>query len=265
MALQNKAVAFAGGLSGACQVLAEQPFDTVKIRLQSRINRFTILNGPVAMVQTTFQQEGIKAFFRGLTPRLLTYSTVKFCLFSLYEYFKKSTGIVPLAGALAGGINTVISCPQDVLKSQLQVQLVRQQYQGPISTLKALLQTHGPKFAYFGWRPLVFRDVLGYALLYSTFHYTTTYNLFPTFICGGLSGVAFYLSTLPIDRVKTVMMTLDFRDPMYRTASHAARSIYSQEGFLGLYRGCIPTLSRTFVGQAVALTVYSNTLKALQD
>merc|ERR1712110_274739 len=88
------------------------------------------------------------------------------------EYFKKSTGIIPLAGALAGGINTVISCPQDVLKSQLQVQLVRQQYQGPISTLKALLQTHGPKCAYFGWRPLVFRDVLGYALLF----YISLYN-----------------------------------------------------------------------------------------
>ena len=65
----------------------------------------------------------------------------------------------------------------------------------------------------------------------------------------GLSGVAFYMSTLPIDRVKTVMMTQDFARPEYRSAAECFRDLYAREGLAGMYRGCLPTIARTFCGQ----------------
>ena len=34
------------------------------------------------------------------------------------------------------------------------------------------------------------------------------------------------------------------------------RDVVASDGWRGLYRGCGPTLCRTFVGQATALTVY---------
>jgi hypothetical protein len=37
----------------------------------------------------------------------------------------------------------------------------------------------------------------------------------------------------------------------------AARSLVAREGLTGLYRGTPATLLRTFVGQAVALSVYA--------
>ena len=77
----------------------------------------------------------------------------------------------------------------------------------------------------------------------------------PAVLCGGISGICFYMSTLPIDRCKTVIMTQDFRQHRPRTLQ-VFQSLYASQGLVGFYRGSSPTLLRTFCGQAVALTTY---------
>ena len=44
---------------------------------------------------------------------------VKFSLFSLYERFRVRVGSDLLAGGMAGAMNAAISCPSDLLKSQV--------------------------------------------------------------------------------------------------------------------------------------------------
>ena len=113
-----------------------------------------------------------------------------------------------------------------------------------------------------------------YSALFSVFHHGPEYAPpgTPTWVIGGCAGVTFYLSTLPIDRVKTIMMTQPLTRaasstagaanraadaaPRYRSAAAAARDVLAREGIIGLYRGCAPTLVRTFCGQAVALSAY---------
>lgn len=245
-----------GALSGFAQVLAEQPFDTIKVRLQSRALTFDAFGGPAALARTTWRNEGARAFFQGVTPRLATYSGVKASLFYLFERLRADFP-VPVAGAVAGGLNTALSCPQDVLKSRLQVQVASPglAYLGPVATARDLLRRRGVAAFYAGWRPLVCRDVPGYAILYTVFVRGRDAGA-PPWLCGGLSGVAFYLSTLPVDRVKTVMMTQPLDAPTFRSASGAAAELWRAHGAAGFYRGCAPTLARTACGQAVALTVY---------
>ena len=257
MATATQATAAAGALSGFCQVLAEQPFDTIKVRLQSRALAFDAFLGPAALVRHTYAAEGTRAFFQGMTPRLATYSGVKASLFALFEAFREKTGSVAFAGAAAGGLNTAISCPQDVLKSRLQVQVASGpgHYLGPLATAKLLLEARGVAAFYAGWLPLVCRDVPGYALLYSVYVAGTERRL-PTALVGAASGLAFYVSTLPVDRVKTVMMTQPLDRPAFSSARAAFLEIYAANGILGFYRGCGPTLARTACGQAVALSVY---------
>ena len=60
----------AGLASGAAQVLAEHPLDTIKIRLQSRALAFDVLEGPRAVAAKALSEEGVSALFRGLVPRL---------------------------------------------------------------------------------------------------------------------------------------------------------------------------------------------------
>lgn len=87
---------------------------------------------------------------------------------------------------------------------------------------------------YLGWRPLVMRDVIGYSLLYTVFFYAKKQKDLPIWAAGGISGISFYLSTLPIDRVKTIMMTQDTSKPQYRNASHCFVDIVKREGIRGL-------------------------------
>ena len=251
----------AGALSGLSQVLAEQPFDTIKVRMQSRALSYDAFTGPIDLVRTTFRREGIRAFFQGVTPRLATYSAVKASLFTLFDKFYRATDSTLLAGGLAGGINTVFSCPQDVLKSLLQVQVASGpgNYRGPIATARDLYASHGGRGFYRGWGALVARDVPGYALLYTVFvrgRASPALEVVPTWCIGGASGLAFYLSMLPVDRIKTVMMTQPLRNPTFSGPAEAWASIIGSHGVLGLYRGCAPTLARTFAGQGVALSVY---------
>ena len=203
--------------------------------------------GAISLVQTTYQQEGLRAFFQGLAPRLLTYSCVKFTLFMLYDELYARTESTVIAGGVAGGINTVISCPQDVLKSRLQMQIAASGsgYQGPVKTARNLLGKHGPQVFYRGWQPLVARDTLAYAVLFSIFYKTKESGQVPVWLCGGLSGVGFYMSTLPIDRVKTIMMTqvqaVHSKPPLFERIimlfyrASCSQSILAQQSVLGIY------------------------------
>ena len=49
--------ALSGAVSGLSQVCAEQPFDTIKTRLQSR--RFDLFQGPIVVVRDTYARWGI--------------------------------------------------------------------------------------------------------------------------------------------------------------------------------------------------------------
>ena len=238
--------AWAGLASGVAQVLAEHPLDTIKIRLQSRALAFDVLEGPRAVASKALSEEGVSALFRGLVPRLLTYAPVKSTLFAQYDFY----GGTPWAGALAGGCNTLLSCPVDALKSRVQT---RQDATSWHVVMRQMYREGGLTAFYRGWLPLFCRDVPGYFLLFGVYDYGRE---LPQPLVGAAAGVAFYGSTLPIDRVKTIMMTQDLRRPRFASPVDCARDIYQRDGLRGFYRASLPTLLRTACGQAVALTVY---------
>eukprot|EP00306_Pavlova_sp_CCMP459_P016998 CAMPEP_0185208410 /NCGR_PEP_ID=MMETSP1140-20130426/61989_1 /TAXON_ID=298111 /ORGANISM="Pavlova sp., Strain CCMP459" /LENGTH=223 /DNA_ID=CAMNT_0027776127 /DNA_START=63 /DNA_END=734 /DNA_ORIENTATION=- len=212
--------------------------------------------------------EGPRALFLGIWPRLLTYGAVKMSLFGFYEHFRRDTwGLSPAAaGALAGLSNSVMSCPADVVKSRCQVAMLQAGAgSAPVQfmrTLRDLVTVHGARSLFTGLLPLAARDTLGYAILFSVFDVGQQQNVVPSWMVSGLAGCSFYAATLPVDRVKAVMMTQSFSRPAYGSWFVAARSIVAEEGLQGLYRGVVPTLARTFVGQAVGLTVYASMMAA---
>ena len=246
-AAKPKATAAVAGLaSGVAQVLAEHPLDTIKIRLQSRALAFDVLAGPRAVAAKALSEEGVSALFRGLVPRLLTYAPVKSALFAQYDFY----GGTPWAGALAGGCNTLLSCPVDALKSRVQT---RQDTLKWTEVMRQMYREGGLTAFYRGWLPLFCRDVPGYFLLFGVYEHGRE---LPQPLVGAAAGVAFYGTTLPIDRVKTVMMTQSIINPRFASPVDCARDIYLHQGVRGFYRASLPTLLRTACGQAVALTVY---------
>ena len=80
---------------------------------------------------------------------------------------------------------------------------------------------------------------MGYAGLFSVYTYGAEQGTdVPVWVWGGLSGLAFYLPTLPLDRVKTVMMTQALvgeatapgRAAPYATATACFRDLLARGG-----------------------------------
>lgn len=254
----------AGLLSGISQVMAEQPLDMLKTRLQS--SRFTQATGAVSLALATIRQEGARAMLLGITPRLLTYPLVKLSLFSLYEHFYARFQSTAAAGACAGALNAAISCPADVIKSQLQVTTLKStgRPQSGASLARAaieLVRSQGPLVLYRGIAPLVVRDAIGYSILYTVYFRGQEWRrqnelamAAPGWLLGGLAGTCFYGATLPIDRIKVMMQTQP--GGVSRSLAECAADVMRGKALSAFYRGAGPTFARTFVGQAVALTVY---------
>ena len=141
--------------------MAEHPLDTIKIRMQSQDPVMSNLRSPFTILKHIITEEGSKALFQGLIPRLATYGIVKLSLFTLYEKFLSITSNPALSGSCAGICNTLVSCPPDVIKCRLQMQNRRRlDHTGGlpahvISQVRHLASTRGLPGLYLGWRALL--------------------------------------------------------------------------------------------------------------
>ena len=79
-----------GLISGAVGPFSNAPIDTVKTRLQktpaeegqSAISRITTI------AREMFKQEGSRAFYKGITPRVMRVAPGQAVTFTVYEYLK---------------------------------------------------------------------------------------------------------------------------------------------------------------------------------
>lgn len=80
-----------GLISGACGPFTNAPIDTIKTRLQktpaepgqNAIQRITLI------CKDMFRQEGPKAFYKGITPRVMRVAPGQAVTFTVYEWIKK--------------------------------------------------------------------------------------------------------------------------------------------------------------------------------
>ncbi|KAL6605646.1 mitochondrial carrier domain-containing protein [Neocallimastix sp. 'constans'] len=116
--------------------LVGYPFDSIKTRMQT-YNYGKMTN----CIKLTYRSEGVRGFFRGVCPPLVTVSIVKSISFSIYnrskdfiDRFYDSKSLYGLtvsssaAGAVSGYVSAIISCPLELIKMQRQIEqlLVRQ-------------------------------------------------------------------------------------------------------------------------------------------
>lgn len=80
-----------GLISGAMGPFSNAPIDTIKTRLQktpaepgqSAVSRITLI------AKDMFKQEGFRAFYKGITPRVMRVAPGQAVTFTVYEFLKK--------------------------------------------------------------------------------------------------------------------------------------------------------------------------------
>lgn len=144
------------------------PMDLVKQRLQVQQNKVRIRyrNSPHALV-TIAKEEGLRGLYRG--GLIAAFSMYGALYFPMYENFKinlakykgSSTDDLTLfdqlfVGFAAGGIAAAVTCPADVVKTQMQVYSVADGGERTVrATARTMLREHGPKVFFAGLGPRI--------------------------------------------------------------------------------------------------------------
>eukprot|EP01015_Nassula_variabilis_P034589 TRINITY_DN8548_c0_g1_i6.p1 TRINITY_DN8548_c0_g1~~TRINITY_DN8548_c0_g1_i6.p1 ORF type:complete len:320 (+),score=55.14 TRINITY_DN8548_c0_g1_i6:64-1023(+) len=285
---QNVKELFAGCLGGVAQVLTGQPFDILKVRLQSQSLENPVYKGTIDCFKQTLANEGPGAFYKGTLPPLMGVGACVAIQFSVLEetkrFFRKLINIkedevlpliyVTLSGSAAGFANTIISAPAEHIRIRMQLQSKGNiLYKDSLDCARKLFQSNGIRGIYKGTVATVYREIWGYGIYFwayemmkrqlSAIQKKEDLSLNAKFWCGGIAGVVFWTGCFPFDVIKTVIQVDDFNKPKYKSFVNCFQTLYAQRGFLGFYRGYIPCLLRAVPVNGVSFLVYESVLSQL--
>ncbi|WYZ34112.1 hypothetical protein EsH8_I_000388 [Colletotrichum jinshuiense] len=281
---------FSGAAGGVAQVLLGQPFDIVKVRLQTA----TTPTSALTAASQIYKNEGALAFYKGtLTPLIGIGACVSIQFGAFHQarrYFESrntsavgnpalSYGQYYAAGAFAGVANSVISGPIEHVRIRLQTQPhgAARLYSGPLDCVRKL-SAHGGvlKGLYRGEAVTIWREAQAYGVWFLAFEWMMNADAarnkidrkeIPSYkiaFYGGLAGEALWLGSYPFDVIKSKMQTDGFgKDQRYKTMRDCFAQTYRGEGLRGFWRGIVPTLLRAMPVSAGTFAVVEMTMRAI--
>ncbi|THX81351.1 hypothetical protein D6D05_04208 [Aureobasidium pullulans] len=292
----NRAVKdlFAGAVGGVAQVLIGQPFDIVKVRLQTT----TQYSGAADAASKILKNEGAAAFYKGTLTPLIGIGACVSVQFGAFHYARRAferqnaakTGVLespqPLsysqyyaAGAFAGIANTLMSSPIEHIRIRLQTQPhgAARLFNGPIDCVKKLCAHEGVlKGLYRGTGVTWFREAQAYGVWFTAFEFMMNQDAkrngierkeIPTWkiaLYGGLAGEALWLGSYPFDVIKSKMQSDGFgAEQKYKSMRDTFAQTWRGEGMRGFWRGLGPTLLRAMPVSAGTFATVELTMRMI--
>ncbi|XP_008307481.1 mitochondrial ornithine transporter 1-like [Cynoglossus semilaevis] len=285
----------AGAVGGTACVLSGQPFDTVKVKMQTFP---TMYRGFIQCFAENYKQVGLCGLYKGTTPALLANITENAVLFLSYGLCQdvvsflsgmdKGSELSDLQKASAGSLASIFSaialCPTELVKCRMQA-MYEMEASGKISSgqrstvwtvVKTVLKNNGPLGFYQGLTSTIVREMPGYFCFFgayelcrSTFakHMGTDkegIGILPLMFSGGFGGACLWLVTFPLDCVKSRIQVYSLagrQEGFMRTFLGIVRT----EGFTALYSGLTPTMIRTFPANGALFLAYECSRKFMME
>ena len=281
---------FSGAVGGIAQVLIGQPFDIIKVRLQTTSD----YKGAADCATQILKKEGPSAFYKGTLTPLIGIGACVSVQFGAYNYARRafesqnaasgksmSYGQYYLAGAFAGLSNTFLSSPIEHIRIRLQTQPhgAGRLYAGPLDCISKLSKSPSvAKGLYRGTSVTLMREAQAYGCWFLAFEYLMNSDAarnniargeIPTWKIAGysaLAGEALWLSSYPLDVIKSKMQTDGFGEKQrYKSMRDAFAQTFRHEGLGGFWRGVGPTLLRAAPVSAGTFATVELTMKALSS
>ncbi|PYH76189.1 mitochondrial carrier protein [Aspergillus uvarum CBS 121591] len=267
----------AGAAGGVAQVLIGQPFDLIKVRLQTQ-------EGGDAWSATRhiWAKEGALAFYKGTLMPLLGVSACVSISFGALHTFRQAiescnrqtrpshdrTLSLPqfyIAGAGAGLVTSIVSGPVEHIRIRLQTQPhgTGRIYMGPFDCARKLIRAGGLAGLYRGQVMTIVREMHGYGVWFATYEGLVRWAMhrqrkrreelpgWQIAVYGGLAGEALWLLSYPIDVIKSRMQSDGLgSERKYRGVEHVVRDTWAVSGLRGLFYGIGPALLRAMPASA---------------
>ncbi|KAK9470493.1 mitochondrial carrier domain-containing protein [Dipodascopsis tothii] len=270
----------AGFVGGAVQVLIGQPFDLIKVRMQTGGASGSLLGAVRSVVRT----EGVGAFYKGTASPLLGVGACVSVQFYAFHEARRallrgrsgelSMGQFYVAGAVAGVANAPIAGPVEQVRILLQAQ-TDGRYAGPRDVVRRLYAAGGVRALFRGQAVTLLREAQAYGLWFVTFEalmgrlagWHGRRDAVPTWqvaACGAAAGEVLWLGSYPLDVIKSRVQSDGIgAEQRYRSARHAAAVLYREAGLAGFWRGLVPTLLRATPCSAGTFATVELTMRLL--
>ncbi|KAI4520246.1 mitochondrial carrier [Schizophyllum commune Tattone D] len=280
----------AGGIAGACEALACQPLDTIKVRMQlSRSGRapgtkprgFFATGAYIVKRETPLAlYKGLGAVLSGIVPKM----AIRFASFETYkgwladkETGKTATRNIFLAGLAAGTTEAVaVVTPMEVVKIRLQAQmhsladpLEQPRYRNAGHAVYTIVREEGFSALYRGVSLTALRQATNQGANFTAYQeikklahqYQPDLKDLPSYqhmIIGLISGAMGPFSNAPIDTIKTRLQKAPATPNIsaLQRIMVIASDMWKQEGVRSFYKGITPRVLRVAPGQAVVFAVY---------
>ncbi|ORX97735.1 mitochondrial carrier [Basidiobolus meristosporus CBS 931.73] len=284
----------AGSAGGILQVFAGQPFDTVKVRLQTQPTPAPgiapLYTGTLDCVRKTIAQEGFAGFYKGTTTPLVGVGACVSIQFLVLQAMKRlytdinaksgkggdpsilSLSQLYVAGAASGVANSIVSgaaaanVPSKVF------------YTGPVDCIQKIYKSHGLSGIYKGQVATMIREFQGYGAYFLAYEYLVQRAIqkenkrrdeLPTWkVCayGAAAGYAMWLTVYPIDIIKSKLQTdsFDSASQKYKSMIDCARKTFAHEGAAGFFRGIAPCIIRAAPANAATFVGFEFAMRFLQ-
>ncbi|CAK97477.1 carrier protein YMC1, mitochondrial [Aspergillus awamori] len=280
----------AGAAGGIAQVLLGQPFDIVKVRLQTTTQYSSALDCATKILKN----EGPFAFYKGtLTPLIGIGACVSVQFGAFHEARRRLEKLNKkkyadstlsytqyyMAGSFAGLTNSFLSGPIEHVRIRLQTQPhgADRLYNGPIDCIRKLCNQGGVlKGLFRGQNVTYFREAQAYGTWFLAFEYLMNQDAkrnnvkredissLKVATYGGLAGEALWLSSYPFDVVKSKMQCDGFgAQQQFKSMTDCFKKTYAVEGLAGFWKGIGPTLLRAMPVSAGTFAVVELTMRAL--
>ncbi|KAI0081981.1 mitochondrial carrier [Panus rudis PR-1116 ss-1] len=288
----------AGTAGGIAQVLVGQPFDIVKVRMQTAPKG--TYSGMLDCAGGILKNEGPLAFYKGTLTPLLGIGVCVSIQFGALEYSKRyfarqnlangrggpdgltlTSGQYFASGVFAGLANGVVSGPVEHIRIRLQTQsATNPTYTGPSDAVRKIWNGHGIAGIYKGQVITLWREATGYGVYFLAYEKLMQHEMASkgirrdqvspakAVLFGAAAGYALWAVIYPIDMIKSRMQTDGFSatdGQKYKSTIDCIRTVWRTEGIGAFTRGLGPTLIRspfangaTFLGFEMAMRVLNS-------
>jgi mitochondrial ornithine carrier protein len=299
-----------GSIAGIVGKIVEYPFDTVKVRLQSQPDHLPLrYTGPLDCFKQSIQQDGFRGLYRGVSAPFAGAAAETACLFWSYRIAQEALiaisglrpdqalplGSLATAGAISGGVTSLILTPIELVKCRMQVPLhspldpTLQRNNGlsskplsPIAVIADVYRREGISGFWRGQLGTFFRETGGSAAWFGTYEASTlffkskahaaqpdvslqdvTIPIFQQLASGALAGMSYNFILYPADTIKSKIQTGELSAHGVRpTFFQVGKALWRSHGLKGLYRGCGITVARSAPSSALIFTIMENLKKA---
>lgn len=284
----------AGGIAGSAGLVVGYPFDTLKVRAQTGLSALSVA-----------QFGGIGTLFRGIGAPFATAALVNATIFGTYgessrlwdrylaSYNKGNDSVVqkPLVcGTFTGIITSLIICPTEHVKVQLQTQRSGEiAYRNSLHAAQKILGSHGVGGLYRGFYATCWRQGPSFGLYFATYdrvkewgqpnfkngyphnfkganHHCDSTTWLASILAGGVAGSFAWAVVYPVDLIKSWIQSLSLHTPSSeRSLWYVTKKVVQTGSWSALYRGLGITLVRAFSVNGIIFPIYEVTLTMLTN